>query len=606
MSITPRDPEHYLSPITTTTIPKRLMYLACATQTTTEQGSLVTRWAGGALGRTHYTSDDGIRKDVMSWFDNAIDLWHYADTFCKDKRVVLWAYDLAEQLRVSQGLVHLPELGWHLDKIVLEKTSAWAQFRDGQRSLMMVDLKSWAPVPFGRLASDVGFTDVRDRSFTAGEMYNSNVAKWRCGVVRDAVAQLLRWLDSEQLGQFRPTGSGQSYAAFRRKFMSHRLLVHDDTQRLQAERAAMWTGRCEAWKHGKHDVGPFVEYDMNAAYCTIGRDCEVPTEATYSGFLRGPYDIDKLMDNYSVLAQVTVTTDIPVIPTRMGGRTVWPVGTFSSWIWDPELRLALKYCSKVHIHGVYTYIRKPALYKFCKWVLDGLNTSDPISGPVHKHVLKHWSRCLVGRLGLRYRAWERFGTQPDQDLRLITFLDMDEGVSTDMLVAGYDRFVLADLTESADSMPQIPSWVMSECRRRLWEAMIGVGLCNVMYVDTDSIIVRTRDAASLVGADAVFESPLWGQKGEYSRVTIHGPRNLVCESTRRISGVPLTARQTAPLEFTGEVMRSIKESMKAGELDCVAHIPRKFVLNAPDLRRQHLPNGTTVPFEVQPTDTTED
>jgi len=172
---------------------------------------------------------------------------------------------------------------------------------------------------------------------------------------------------------------------------------------------------------------------------------------------------------------------------------------------------------------------------------------------------------------------------------------------TDMLIAGTERLILADMAESPESLPQVPGWVMSECRRRLWEAMCTVGLSRVVYVDTDSLIVGGGWWGPNVdeGDGQVFD--YWTQKGRYKRMHVYGPRNIVAESTRRVSGLPLTARQVAPLEFTGQVMRSIKESMRAGELDCVTSVPRTFVLDAPDLRRQHVAGGRTLPFEVQPT-----
>lgn len=601
MNLFPRDPAHYLKALKTTQTPKRLLWLDCATRTTKQTGMWVEQWNGAALGTTHYTRSKGQRKDTMRPFHEPLDLWHAADTFCTQRRTVLFAYDLATQLRVSQGLLCLPQLGWHLDKIVLERTAAWARFTEGDRSLMMCDLRSWCPVEFGTLASDVGLADAHAREFEAGSNYGVDVAQWRAYVVRDCALQILNWIEGENLGQFRPTGSGQSFSAYRRRFMQHRLLVHDDTERLTCERAAMWTGRCEAWRHGTLTNGPFVEYDMHAAYCTIGRDCDVPTVAASRHVKPSVARLTAWMKRYAVLAHVTVNTDIPCVPTRMGGRTVWPVGTFDTWLYDPELRLALKYANTVTPHTTYLYHRAPALQQFCGYVLEGLAPQTQVYGLVPRRVMKHWSRCLVGRLGLRYRAWEKFGTSPIADLRLVTYIDVDEGTSTDLLCAGHDRFILADMSESLDSLPQIPGWVMSECRRRLWEAMIDVGIRNVVYVDTDSIMVAgTHDT---VAHRFTYRDPSvkWVRKGEYSRVTVHGPRNLVCEDARRVSGLPLRARQVAPLEFTGQVMRSIKESMRAGELDRVTQIPRKFVLDAPDLRRQHMPDGTTAPYEVTQT-----
>jgi hypothetical protein len=601
MTVQLRDPAHYLQALKTTGTPERLLFLDCATTSEKDRGMWVEKWNGAALGTTHYTSKKHTRTDKLDTYIDPLKMWQIVDGFCRKRRQVLWAYDLASQLRVSQGLVWLPELGWHLDKIVLERTAAWARFTDDDRSLMMCDLRSWCPVELERIAADVGFGDTQRRAFKAGRQYPLEVAKWHAGVIRDAVLQIFNWIEGENLGQFRPTGSGQSYSAYRRRFMRHRLLIHDDVERLGAERAAMWTGRCEAWRHGTLTGGPYVEYDMHAAYCTIGRDCVVPTVAL--GLVRGG---KRTVSSYaardlSVLAHVTINTDIPCVPTRMGGRTVWPVGTFDTWLWDPELKLAHTYCNSIKYHIAYPYKREPALKEFCTWVLDGLKPQTQVYGLVPKRVLKHWSRCLVGRLGLRYRAWERFGTSPEVDLRLVTYIDIDEGTSTDMLCAGHDRFILADMSESPDSLPQIPGWVASECRRRLWEAMMSVGLSNVVYCDTDSIIVRNSSPFGTLARVANRSEGQWNRKAEYSRMVIHGPRNLVCENARRVSGLPLTARQVAPLEFTGQVMRSIKESMRAGELDRVTQIPRRFVLDAPDLRRRHRPDGTTAPYAVQQT-----
>lgn len=596
---TPRDPAHYLKPIVSTNTPRRLLWLDCATRPQREQGLMVQRWAGGALGTTHWTSRKGERKDVTQWHDDLSALWQQVDGFCNSgRRCVLWGYDLATQLRVSGALYALPEFGWTLDNIVLERASGWARFTDDKRSLLCVDIRSWAPVEFGYIAHDIEDVTQSLRGFKAGPDYLPAKHKWRVSIIRDAALQILEWIEAEGLGPFRPTGSGQSYVAYRRRFMSHKLLVHDDLRRLEAERVAMHTGRCEAWQHGKLTHGPYVEYDMHAAYCTIARDCDVPTVAV--GEVRRPTlrGLVGALGTHAVLAHVTVTTDVPCVPTRMDGRTVWPVGTFNTWLWDPELNLALDYASKIEVHHVYKYHRAPALAKFAEWVLGNMAGQTQIYGTIPQRVLKHWSRCLVGRMGLRYRTWQRFGTSDEPDLRLVTYIDADAGTSTDLLCAGKDRFILTDMVESAESLPQIPSWVMSECRRRLWWAMGNSGMGNLVYCDTDSLIIVGEREFWDEREYARWLSDGWTRKGTYRRMTIHGPRNYTADSDRHVAGLPLTARQVAPLEFTGHVMRSVKESMRAGQLDCVAQIPRRFILDAPDLRRQHLPGGRTSPYEV--------
>lgn len=596
-----RDPPHYLKSLRTTSVPRRLLWIDCASQQGKRSNAIVHEWQCGALGTTHFTSRKRERKDTMRAFTDPQELWAAVDEFCvANRRVVMFAYDLALQLRISKGLVYLPLMGWSLKRIVLERTSAWASFQDGNRSLLLCDLKSWAPVEFGKLSVDCNYDDIDKRAFKAGPAFNQQVCIFRASVVRTASMQILDWIESENLGPFRPTGSGQSYAAFRRRFLTHRLLVHDDDRRLACERAAMWTGRCEAWRHGRLTGGPFVEYDMQAAYATIARECEVPTIARRHHTHPSPRNIQAMLDRYAVLARITVRTGVPCLPTKIGNRTAWPVGEFTTWVWDPELKLALTHADTVVVHEAYTYDRGPALASFAGWVLDGMADPEPACGPVPARVLKHWSRCLVGRLGLRYRAWEPFATAESPDLRLVTYVDSDDGTMTDLLVAGREWLILAEMREALESLPQVPSWVMSECRRRLWDAMVWNGIANVVYVDTDSMIIDAADHATSAGAAEYALDQGWSVKGEYQFMTIHGPRNYETTLSRKVAGLPLSARQVAPLEFSGEVMRSIKESMRAGQLDCVASIPRTFRMNAIDLRRQHVAGGLTVPFEVKP------
>jgi hypothetical protein len=573
-----RDPCHHLQPLGSTNVPKRLLFLDCRGWSIKQQGTWAERWRDGTLGTTHYTSRKGERRDTVTNWDDVQALWRHVDGFCvKGKRQVLWADDLASQIRLSGALIHLPAMGWRLRKIVLERTAAWALFTNDKRSLMLCDLRSWMP---SGIASVTGQHNRIER-------------------LRDHVTQILAWIVREDLGPFRPTGSGQSYSAFRKRFLTHNLLVHDDMIRLDAERKAMWTGRCEAWKHGELRNGPYYEYDMHSAYCEIAADCDVPTYAM--GELYKP-TFDSVLDHgikKHVLADVTVHTEMPCVPTGRDGKTLWPVGSFRTALWTPELELLADHGADVKVHRAFLYRKGPALQAFAQWVLGAGESDNTSYGPVIGAVLKHWSRCLVGRLGLRYRSWVTFGTSPVADLRLVTYIDSDEGTSTDMLCAGYDRMLLAAMAEASESLPQIPSYVMSVCRRRLWLAMCDLGLSNVVYVDTDSIITTVPECYWIGDRTNKEDSAVWHVKGIYDRLNIRGPRNLDLESTRRISGVPKTARQTAPLEFTGEVMRSIKESMRAGELDCVASIPRSFSMKSIDTRRKHLQNGTTMPFRTE-------
>lgn len=595
-----RDPPHFLSALKTTRTPKRLMFLDCVPDVIRRTDDTEMRWKCGALSTTHWTAKNNERKDWLDTYTDASELWAKCDDYCtKGRRVILFSYDLGHTLRVSQALVHLPALGWRLDKIILDRGASWALFRTDEKTLLCCDIKSWTSADWAKVSTAVGKPSTVVAEHPGKRKWSAAVAAHRCEIVRAFVLQLLEWIQDNDLGGFKPTGSGQSYSAYRRRFMRDRLLVHDDIARLDIERRALWAGRVEAWRHGKVRGGPFVEFDMRTAYCRIGAECSIPISAKSSIARPSASRIRDAAGSCSILARVRVETETPVVPTALGTRVAWPVGTFETWLWDPELLLAFDHCDKVTVLDAYKYNRSPALSTFCQWVLDTLTGPGSNDPSVATLVSKHWARTLIGRFALRYRSWERFSTNDNSDLRLVTYLDHIDGIKTDMLLVGGDRLILSEMVEGADSMPQIPGWVMSECRRRLWEVMNLVGLENVLYVDTDSVIV-TWDAAKVIRDWTKTNCPgRWAEKGRYTSLTINGPRNLELNADRRMAGLPLDAVRVGEAEFQGDVLRSIRESMRSGKLDCVSSVPRRFVFDAPDLRREHLAGGQTQAYRLE-------
>jgi hypothetical protein len=272
----------------------------------------------------------------------------------------------------------------------------------------------------------------------------------RTQIIREAVLQILSWIERDNLGTFRPTGSGQSYSAYRRNWLHDRILVHDDDARLMAERTAMWSGRTEAWRHGNIRGGPFLELDMKAAYTRIASQCNVPTVAMGQVYKPNVKQLLERTERFAYLCHVKVETEIPVVPASSGQHTFWPVGEFDTWVWDPELQLLDTYATRVTIARAYKYRVAPALREFSAYVLATLDQPPEDALGLPALVLKHWSRTLVGRFGLRYRSWVPFSNDNDLDLSMVTFIDADSNYMTDMLCVGKDMLLLGDLTESVE------------------------------------------------------------------------------------------------------------------------------------------------------------
>lgn len=588
-----------IAPLASATVPRRHLIIDTEAHQEAQAGAYVQTWA---LGRAVYLSlDDG--GELVHHQDHAPagprEMWALADNYARGgRRLIVWAHNLAYDLRISRALIELPLLGWRLAGIVLERPASWAAWRKGHATILCCDLTSWLPAPLGAIASDLGLP----RPVETVSSLTPDQLACRCerdvDITAEAVMRLMSYLAREDLGPFRPTGAGQSHAAWRCRFLSHPPVVHDDAEALGRERLAMWTGRCEAWQWGEIKDGPSYEYDLQLAYCHIAADRQPPCALHGQAGPLGESQFWLALDEFAVLADVSVHTSAPIVPALDGERIHWPVGLFDTVLWDPEIAQLYEAGAGVVINRVWLYRRGPVLRDFAGWVLDRLEAPDASVSAWERRLLKHWSRTMVGRMALRYREWQHEWTDPDDGLELGLLYDFESQRVTDALQVGHDFMSLANLAEAESSMPMVTGWVMSKARAALWHLMESVGAEHLCYVDTDSLLVDGVGAEALDYLIDVDAAGSLVRKGRYGHVEIFGPRNLIVGEQRRTAGIPLSATPAGPGGYEGEVWSSIKQSMTRGELDRVTLIPRRWRMSMIDPRRHHNPDGTTSPHKI--------
>jgi hypothetical protein len=264
-------------------------------------------------------------------------------------------------------------------------------------------------------------------------------------------------------------------------------------------------------------------------------------------------------------------------------------------VWFDELRVALDAGADVHVQRAWLYRRAPALRDFCGWVLDGLDGTRSGVDPVVRVALKHWSRALIGRTAARWSRWEVCGRRDVTDVSLGKVRDVEAGELFQMMQLGHQLIRQVGAPDNPHAMGAILSWVMAEARVRLWEVMCSAGLENVVYCDTDSVIVNGQGSARLA------ESHFAGLriKGEWSSLEIRGPRQLIPGARLRAAGIPKSAVRTGEDTWEGDVWAGLSRSLSSGEHDRVEVATRTFHLPGVDRRREHLPGGATAPFEVR-------
>lgn len=590
---------HYLRPTPTTRIPRDHLFLDVETRPTLTATGEMHDWR---LACSEYLRRDprrGWTDPVKETHRTVTDLWVHVNHLAQPKRrLVIWCHNLTFDLRASRALAALPAFGFDLDGISIENVQSWARFTREETTVMMVDSVSWLPAPLAKIAAGLGIDPLplphKDASNSEWET--------RCAhdvtTLRRAIIELLDLIETQRLGPWRPTGSGQSHSAWRARFLVHKPLVHDQVDALAAERRAQWTGRCEAWRWGEHTDGPYVEYDLSLAYCQIAADTLLPSVLVGERDIATLDDAITLSRRGAILADVEVTTDEPVVPAAHGGHMIWPVGTFQTTLWTPELGLLLNAGAQVTFHRAWVYRTAPVLAHAATWIIEQLTTNPQQLTATQLRMLKHWARCLVGRCALRYRDWQDWGEGDSDQVSLGTFHDWDTGHITDMMQVGRRIKLLAGQEEAPDSLPQIPGYIMAECRARLWRLMQIAGRHHVLYVDTDSLIVDTVGAKRM--RRAIRDQLTWPmhEKGRYASVDLAGPRMLVCDGERRFAGVPLAASLDEHGRLMGQVFVSLREALTRNRYDLVQALKREYSPTGSDHRRWRHENQTTSPIRL--------
>lgn len=589
-------PAHWVRHNAVTRVPRNFIYLDSeARRDLRPGGELQTfRLAVASHDRRRHDRDKWVDRETEAFLDTRA-LWEWVDGRTQARaRTVLVAHNLAYDVRITAALSTLPSLGWSLKNCRLDRGQAWFDWRRDGRTLIMCDSMAWCPVSLERLGEWVEIPKL------PLPPWDDTDAAWEARCRRDVEIlaavwrRLVEWVKADDLGNWKPTGAGQSWAAFRHRFMGHRILAHDNANARGAERDAAFTGRCEAWQHGRAKGGPFAEWDATAAYAHVGAECSVPIKLVGETSAPTLAQHAVLTRKYAVLAEVTVTTDVPTVPARVGGRIAWPTGTFATTLWENELALALDHGATVAIERVWWYRRAPALRAFNEWVLDRISPEATALDPVIACAAKHWSRALVGRFGARWGSWETVGRAPTPGLSLSTVIDRSEGRTWELLQVGHELKRRTATFDSPDAVVAVMSWIMAECRVRLWGVLEAAGPENVLYMDTDGVIVNATGSQRLRSA-AVTGLRL---KSEWRAVEVLGPRQIILSGALRASGVPRGAVPVAPGVWQGDVWSELTSSIRSGRAESVSVSQRRIRVSGLDMRRDHLEGGRTAPRRV--------
>ena len=589
---------HYVKGSDLTRLPRRHIVMHCGTRSARTGWGHERTWRNAAAWFINAPKGRQAKEHSASFGDPCA-LWDAITLHCgRGSRTVLWAHNMGYQARVSECFTILPRLGWELVAHNMATRGCWLVWRKDNATLAMTDIGSIWPTTIPEIGKMFGLAQPPVPDNVDADTVWRVYCEINVSILRTAITAYLNWIAEAGLGSWQMTGAGQSWSAFRANHMTHQMLVHGDMDAMEAERRAMWTGRCEAYWHGTNLKQVLHEWDLPAAYARVARDARVPVRLI--GRIPPHQDIQSYVDDpaYAVLAEVTVQTDVPTVPARHDDHILWPVGTFDTVLWDVEISEAIADGATVTYGRAWLYKTEPALKAWAEWILRALDAPDAEVPAWQKAILKHWSRALIGRFAMKYTSWDDFATMSTMDAERRTVVDLDQAREYDIMQVGGKVFVEDGEEEWRNSMPAITGYVMALSRVRLWRILKRLPKGAALYVDTDSILATDLWTRQIEEMARESESHGLRLKKSWTGFTIDGPRQIVTGDRVRVGGIPVRAVRTARHTFEGEVFESLDVALRSSRQGVVRAVDRKWTTTGRDRRRVGPSVGWTHPHRL--------
>ena len=542
----------------------------------------------------------------------------------------LYCHNLNFDLAVTRLPLLLAGLGWDVQDMAVDCAAPWLKLAAAGQRLVIADSHAIWPVPLAELGAAAGLVK---RPLPDGD----DPAAWlaRCEadtlILHTALLQLMAWHDANQLGRWSLTGAATGWNTMRHLQSAKTsktarvarvnqglpavdpaaqpITVDPDPAALGWDRAAIYGGRRQTWRHGRLPRGRYVEADFERAYQQIMAECPLPRRRG-RWFDSLPVDhrlVDDPARQWSILAECEIETDTPRWPCRMtvsgqpsaaalraeqtgmprGGdeRVFYPVGRFRTVLAGPDIAEArrlgcLRSVGRGQVHQLGW-----ALRPWARWSLAA--QADENTPAVAVIALKHQGRAVAGKWA--QKQWEK---------RKIGLATSYGWGYEDAWVAGANcRGSIIDMAgvkylawpggDGDNAYPAILAFIEAHVRVAAGRVIEGLGGDAVIQWDTDGGIIdawvidngprpgrrglgprgRLRDdVAGALTALSEMTAPLrLREKTVYGRVEVIGPQHLTLDGRRRWSGVPASAEQRADGSYEAWTWPKLAWQMAKGD-----------------------------------------
>jgi len=463
----------------------------------------------------------------------------------------------------------LPANSFAPDYAIMSESCIFFTFQTGESKIHLLDNSNYWQTDLESLGQEFGIAKGHVDFDTVTDDKLSAYCKRDVEILVTVWRFWLSFLDEHDLGDFAITAASQSWNAYRHKFMPCQIGIHNRKDAIDLERASYRGGRVEVFKTGSFNSQPYYKLDVNGLYAYAMTKNPHPQKLLKIVKARNPRELHTLMERWLAIADVIVETDKPYYPHRVKDRNHFPVGIFRTQLTTPELRFAL---SEGHLRA----IGQIALYEPADLFSDFIDTLTPLrqqykaSGDTGRSLIcKLLRNTLYGKFAQRGYKQEVLGDAPLDVVSVRRWVNGETGERCVDWTFGGKTIRQYYTGESFDSFPAVSSHTSAYARVHMLALLDLAGWENVLYMDTDSLIVTESGFERLGLAIDSLRLGHLKVEGVSDHVEILAKKAYVFGGEQKIKGVKKKAEKVGKGTFSQWHFTTLNYGFRSGGLDDV-------------------------------------
>jgi len=526
------------------TLPRRVLYLDVETKRRQFDDFAKNRLLLGWSCFTNYDISGKPKTDDWNYHTDTKLLNNYIESLAiPNKPFYLVGHNIFFDLQSSDFFHYFTLRGWILDFYYDAGLTYILCITKEKRTIKIISSTNFFQTSLEKIGLMLGMPKqkVDFENVTRKEL--SGYCKNDVLICKLAMESLFSFIYQNDLGKFTMTRAGQALQAFRHRFMKDKINIHEIEHIKKLERRAYFGGRCECFEIGKISGAPFVSLDVNSMYPYAMQKMNVPTRLV--DFYRNPSKqlLKDILKCSCIVADVLLTTSLPIYAYRQGQKVIYPVGTFKTTLCTPGVKEALR---RGHLKKIYSLACYESAVIFKDFIdfFYGLREKYKKEGNVvFEQLCKFLLNSLYGKFAQKRTLQDFVIIMDFSGYFRIDNYDLVTGEKT-VEYKMFNKYVVEYGKEEGDkSFTAISAHITESARLLLWGIIEQVGTDKILYCDTDSIKIRKSDLHLITYPIDKYRLGALKNEGEFETFHILGAKAYITETHRKIKGIPTKARE---------------------------------------------------------------